>query len=192
MKPFPRRTFIIKGIGPLLMHNPAGTMKLSTGKAKVKKILTPEEEAELGAYRIDGKGSQLYGPAEGFKGGIVTAGRGRRIEKVGASTVLMGAVFNIPDLLKCPLIHQKTHKPIMTYVIDVRRAVIPSSGAAVLRARPEVTDWMTEVILEIDEERMALELVLEFFELAGRNVGWMDHRPEKGGYHGRYEVELKE
>jgi hypothetical protein len=188
---FTVRSFIVEGASALLQHNPMNLMRAPDEKPNTKKILSADQEAELSTYRLNGKGSQLYGPAQGFKAGIVSAGRGRRLGKLGAPGVLLRSVSVVPGKEKCLLFNQKTHKPITTYTVDVRRAVLPSSGAGILRARAEVHDWMTEVDLQIDEEQISPDLVVEFFELAGRSVGWMDHRPECGGYHGTYTVKMK-
>src|SRR5260370_14267179 len=104
-----------------------------------KRIDDAGAEAEAGTYRLEG--GQLYHPAIAFRSALLSAGKGRRIGKLSAPGVLSGAVFL--SHAECALVNPETGKPIKTYTIDVRRAVVQRAG--VLRRRPSIDPWATTV-----------------------------------------------
>jgi hypothetical protein len=181
--------FRVIGVSPLLMHNPLAMTASGEGSMKKPtKIPSPEEEAERGLYRLDNR--QLYVPAIAYRNSMLNAAKGRRVKalKMSARDALSGSVFNLED--RCPLFRLDSGEPIMEPdQIDVRRAVIPSSGAAVLRARGLVNNWRCNVHFHINEDFMSLELLLEIFNLAGSIKGVLDYRPECTGSFGRFVVE---
>jgi hypothetical protein len=185
--------FLIEGISPVLMHSPAGMVGAgddTTLKSRTK-IPSPQEEAERGLYRLPG--GQLYIPAIAFKNGMLGASKGRRVKalKMTARDALSGACFTVDGRDRCPLMRQVTLDPIMDLdEIDTRRAVIPSSGAAVMRSRGLIRNWCCVIDLEIDEDLITAEFVLELFTLAGTIRGVLDYRPECDGPFGRYRVKL--
>ncbi len=181
--------FAITGVSPLLMHNPEGMLLSAAGGAKTKKEkkIPPAKEAEQGAYRLPNK--QLYIPTVALRKSLLLGGVGRMDGKRSIRSILSGSVFTIAK--EAPLVHVKTGKPIETYEIDRRRAVVPPrTGASILRARPLVRDWKTYVTWEIDQDVVEIALVLRMFQLAGKIVGVLDNRPGKEGENGRYSVEL--
>jgi hypothetical protein len=179
-------TYRIVGISPLLLHNPAGSMEAG-GKKGVgtKKIPTPEDEAEAGTYRTES--GQLYLKSISFRSALLEACKGRRIGKIGAKAVLGGSVFNTDEI--CPLVDPKTGKPVKTYRINAMRAVIQKKNA-VIRHRPQIDAWATEVRFEIDGDLVSTEVVTELLGMAGRMAGVGDYRPQRGGPYGRFTAEL--
>ena len=175
----------VTSTSPLLMHNPSAMMGGNGGEVKAKKIPTPEEEAAAGAYRMEG--GQLYIPVRAFRGSILNGCKGLRIGKIAAKTVFAGALFAAGE--QCPLVDPDTGKPLKNYEIDVQRAVITSTKAAVMRARPRVDRWACELELEHDPDFLEPSQIDSVFATAGQIVGVLDYRPAKGGPYGKYKVE---
>lgn len=181
-------TFEVTGISPILMNNPAYMAQRPTGRTNVKTIPTPEEEAKRSLYRRDN--GTLYGPALGFRSGILEAAKGRRIGKKAANTILAGAVFCLYE--EVSLYHPKTKKPITDkqYIIDSRRCVLKGKDG-IIRSRAKIMEWACEVEFEVDSELVDVRIIEEIFQLAGKIIGYLDYRPQKKGFFGRYEVQLK-
>lgn len=180
--------FEVHGVSPILMNNPAYMADRKSGGTNVKTIPSPEEEAKRSLYRRDD--GTLFGPALGFRSGILEASKGRRIGKKSAKTILSGAVFCLNEQVL--LYHPKTKKPITDkhYVIDSRRAVIQKT-AGIIRSLAKIMEWACDVELEIDSELVDIKVVEEIFQLAGKIVGYLDFRPQRGGFFGRFDVKLK-
>lgn len=186
-----RFKFKITGTTPILMNSPLGMKKPgSETVAKVKKVLAPEEEAASLLYRNpDGT---VYGPA-GFKSAIATAAKGMKFGKLGGPGIIKSSVFVPIDGDKIPLFDPKTKKPLTDkdYVVDSRRAVIPSSGAGIVKSRPRFERWGCVVELDIETDFVdPVKTVLMLLKKAGQTVGYMDFRPECGGSFGRFDAEL--
>ncbi|KKL28227.1 hypothetical protein LCGC14_2377250 [marine sediment metagenome] len=175
-------SFKITGITALLQNNPASMRRSGTGLSQ-KSIPTPEEEAESKVFKeADG---QLYVPAAGFRFGIIKrACTGRRLQKRSASSVVSGALFLLSD--RCPLTNGNG-KPVTEYEIDCQRAVVQRQG--IIRARPRIPNWSTEVQYEYDDDFLSAEIIEELQTLAGKISGLGDFRPDRGGANGRYSVE---
>lgn len=187
-------TFVVRGLPgvPLLMANCEGKISMGSSDKQpaVKKTSTPEKEAEGNAYRLPS--GQLYGPAAGFRKGIILGAKGKKFGKLGAPGVILGTVFCVDGKEQCPLVHPKAGKPITDYKVDSRTAVNQTNRARIMVHRPKIMEWETEVTFQIDLARVETEVVLKFFQVAGIVAGWLAFRPEKGGGFGRYTVELKE
>jgi hypothetical protein len=189
-----RFTFAVTGESPILMNNPAGMKKPGDEPgAKIKKIPTPEEEARSLVYRDED--GQIFGPAMGFKSAIMSAAKGRKFGKVSAPAVIRGNVFCPLDVERVILKHAKTGKPLTDkdYIIDSRRAVLTSGmkKVGVVRSRPRFASWACDVVLEIETDALEPKAVEDLFKIAGRTIGYLDFRPEKGGSFGRFTVSLK-
>lgn len=183
-----RFKFEVIGTSPLLMNCPFG-MKAGGAVPKAKKIPSAEEEAYSLLYRNpDGT---VYGPP-GFKSAIKTASKGMKAGKVGMPSVVNGSVFVPVDCERIALFHPKTRKPLTDkdYIVDSRRAVIPSSKAGIVKSRPRFEKWGCIVELDIDTDFIAVDAVLMLLKKAGLTVGYCDFRPEKSGSFGRFEAEL--
>jgi hypothetical protein len=183
-------TFRIVGIKAILLHNPAGSLTGPKGP-KVKMIPSPEEEAEAGTYRMGEKpDGQLYIKSEAFFGSIVGkngGASGRKFGKVSAaSRILSGVDFDIEEC--CPLFHPTTNKPISTYEIDIRPAVI--GKARILRARPKITEWLCYLSVEIDQDFITVEQFGDLLNISGGVAGVCDNRPQCHGRFGKYTAEL--
>jgi hypothetical protein len=180
-------SFRITGTHPLLMHSPA-SMSLTERNLKTKVIPSPEEEAKASRY-VTSKGF-LYIPTQGIRNSIASGGKGRRIGKMAATTILRSAMF--PAEEQSVLLDPATGKPLTAdqYVIDTRRVQLKGRGgtSSVLRSRAMIREWCTDFILELDET-IDDDMVIEAGNIAGRLVGICDYRPEKSGPFGRYTIE---
>lgn len=184
-------TFEITGISSLLMHSTKGMLVASEkDKMKVKSIPSPEEEAEINAYRLPS--GVLYMQAISFRGSIVNSGGGASGRKIGKATANSRASAGIAINEKyesCALYHPKTKKPIKTYEIDTRPAVVQK--ARIMRSRPRIDEWACDLTWDIDTDYITVEQVLELLNISGRIAGVGDYRPQKKGWFGKYEATLK-
>lgn len=176
----------IEGVSSLLMHSPRAMMEGRPAGAAVRRIPTPEEEAEKGAYR-DEQGF-LYLPSAAFKASLMHGAGGRRIGTTAARTVLAGAVFTTEP--NTYLTDPETGAGLRDYRVHVARVVV--QRASVLRARPEIERWACVLELEVDLDFTNPRQVEELLNIAGRISGVGDFRPERRGPHGRYRAELLE
>ena len=186
----------VKGVTPLMMHNPAQLMQ-SAGRGQrtgAKSVPLPEHEAELGTYRMaDGT---FCVPAEAVRNAIIAASaqfvvKGRKTWK----TRVAPAVWVVPrDWI--PLLEADEARPLTEYVVDVRRCVLTgvTGRPAVMRARPRFDTWGLQFKIEYDTSMFpdsveAEEALYKILELAGREVGILEYRPSKGGWYGRFVIE---
>lgn len=182
-----QKLLIIKtiGLGSLLIHNPAGSMKLGSGGAEVKKIPSPKEEAEAGLYiNEDGK---LYFPSAGYRGGLFTAGKGRKIGKVSAISIIGAAVECVED--QTLLIDPDTELPLpLEYEVDIRRVVlgVGKTAKGILRARPKFNKWGGFIKYRYNSDFIDAKTIFELTKIAGIVAGLGDFRPEKKGPFGKY------
>lgn len=174
----------------ILQHNPEKLMKPADAEATISKkakIPTPDEEAELGTYRLPSGG--LYFPTAGFFNGILKAASGQKIEKKSAMSILAAALFTTAE--HTPLICPQTGDPIKDYEVDVRRVVI-NRTAAVMRGRAHIRPWCAHVEFLYEPLLLNPGILTSVFSLAGLIAGVGDYRPEKKGPFGRYSVKLVE
>lgn len=176
----------IEGMSSLLMHSPRVMMEGRTAGATTKRVPSPEEEAERGAYR-DSDGF-LYLPSAAFKASLMQGAGGRRIGTTSARTVLAGSVFATEP--NTHLIDPETGAGLRDYRIHVARVVVQRNS--ILRARPEIESWACVLELEVDLDFMNPNQVEELLNIAGRISGVGDFRPERRGPHGRYRARLLE
>lgn len=174
----------IRGVTPLLMHNPKDLMALGNGrKASRKQTLPPEVEARLGAYRTpDG---YLYVGADHFREALLRGSSGLRVGRKPLRPYLAAALF----ILEPYFVLERNGAPLTEYDrIDIRRAVVKKQG--IQRARPVIDlPWEFTARYQYDP-RVILdpENFVESAQEAGLRIGLLDYRPECGGIFGRFEV----
>ena len=174
----------ITGVSPgLLQHRfPEITMagmvnpiKLS-GKAKP----SPEEEAELAAYRMDN--GCLCQPAEHIYSTMVRAASAFQVQGRGKATYkdpVKGGLLIDPEPI-IPLL-TPAGKPIKDYQIDARPARI--QRARVMRHRPLLREWRLDfTVLLLEAETLPPEIANAILVKAGQAVGIGDYRPRFGRF----------
>jgi hypothetical protein len=178
--------FHIRGLSPLLMHNPASMLVVdeNAGKAttRAKKIPPPDIEAEAAAYRNED--GTLYFPSIGCKRGTLLASTGKKIGKLAAARLVRAGLFEAEERIH--LYHPETKEPLRNYEIFAASVVIMK--ARVIHHRPRLWPWAGTVMFEINDDFLAPEHVFDLLGQAGLLAGLGDWRPEKGGRYGRYEV----
>lgn len=175
--------FHVVGLSPVMMHSTKGMVRdEGSKKVSTKKIPDAKTEAEINAYRDDN--GDLYVPCIWFRQAAVSAGKGRKIGKQFATTLLRGSLID-PDR-RTQLIDPETGEIISEYTIDERAVVVGT--ARVIRARPRFDSWACDVPLDFDDEMLTPDLIGEILNIAGGRVGVGDYRVEKGGWFGRFSV----
>ena len=180
----------IRGLTPLLQHNAVHGMDPERGP-KVKRIPTPEEEAERGTYRLPN--GQLCVPLGALRSCLISGGIGYRVRNRALTTILKGAIIGLESIDGDPEwgpLVTHTDEAIHDYTIDIRPAFLKIRGGKVmvLRARPRINEWECEFHILYDQDFVGPDLIIETLSRAGIMVGILDFRPEKSGTFGRFEV----
>lgn len=183
-------TFKIESLSALLTHNPKAMMSQDSNAMKTKKKYIPEEEAEAGLY-VNSK-KQYCLPAIAFRSALIKAVSNKKVGKKSASAIMSAAVFNADaetvDDEMIPILDKSTMKPVKTYGIDSRRAIVMKAG--VIRHRPKFSNWSCLIPLQIDTDLVSPEVVAENLNEAGTIIGVGDYRVEKKGWFGRFKASL--
>jgi len=163
----------IKGISPLLMHS----FPMVPIEAIEKK--TPEEQAELAAYR-DPQSRELFIPGIAIQramiaGATFSKGKGRAtLQKPVAACVLVEP--------------QQALLGTKTYEIDSRPVVVPATKGRVLRHRPRLDCWSVKFDVVWDDTLLKESEVKRVLDDTGSRIGLLDFRPERKGPFGRFIV----
>ena len=175
--------FKIKGKTALLMHNPAGSMTVTTDAPKRgKDIPTPEVEAERGTYRMsDGN---LCVPAPAVRNCILNGAKGLKVGARAAGPYVSGSLLLMDEHF--PLTDEN-EDPIEDYIIDTRRVVIKGAGIMRSRAMIEVPWYITGRFLYNDVA--SVEVIRRAFQDGELTMGLLDYRIEKKGPYGSFTVE---
>ena len=191
-----RLTYTVESVTPLLMHNPASMApKPGGGKTAVKKVLTPEEEAERAAYRSpDGF---LVFPTQAFRSSLLLAAEKWPIpgKARGNISSYMAHIQVEPD--EFVSLVDGDGELIRDYVIDGRRGVNPSTGGGIWISRPKIEYWRATFSFIVDTDLIGEPetMVTQILADAGKRVGVGAFRPlppktskGKGGWFGRYRI----
>lgn len=148
--------------------------------AKGRAIRNPVEEYEDAFYRLS-NGSPAF-PALAFKACAVTActSLGKEITKV-AARQFFHVITDEGDLTK--VYYPDDCPPIMR--TDVVRV---GMGAADLRYRPEFKKWGVRLKVKFNTRAVSQEQVVNLLNLGGFAVGVGEHRPERDGDKGTFQV----
>lgn len=187
----------IKGVSPLLMHNPIGLMRTG-GSDELqrggKRIPSPKDEATAGLYRLPN--DQLFVPSDAVREAALAAaadvrddtrkGRAMMTRRFGASVFLSTEYFP----LYRPGENGDLGAPITAsdadWEVHVKRVVVQHAG--VMRGRALVRDWACDVEFEIDDTTIDQNIVYTIVNLAGKYPGLLDYRPGKKGPYGRFQA----
>lgn len=182
--------FLVTGRSSLLMNSPKA-MKVPGGPSATKAVPTPAVEAENGTYRNED--GTLYFPAMAFRRAMEAAAKGYKAGKRGLPQVIRSVVFTSGETMeKVDLHYPKTLKPLKTYTINTQRCCVGSGGrsVAVMRSRPLVESWGCYIEFEYDDEMIDEATITKTFARAGLMVGIGNFSPFRGGFYGRFNVEV--
>jgi hypothetical protein len=165
----------IAGDAPLLMHNPLGMGRGTSGGRKV--VPSAVDEAAAARYLLpDGKTLCIH--ADHVHRCLEIASRGFRVRaKEMLGPYVSGSISIAPDLISL-----RTAK----YTVDERRVVVQRAG--VMRARPLIWPWSAEFELHFDDDVIQPEFMDKVFreqvcKRAGKAIGILEYRPKFGRWH---------
>lgn len=167
------RQVTIKGIYALLMHK----YPMVPVEAIEKK--SPEEQAELGAYREPNTG-ELCIPGLCLQRALVqgatySKGKGRAsLQKQTAACLMVDPEYL---LLGCK-----------EFVVDSRAVVIKPTQGRIIRHRARLEKWEVTFTVSWDPILLKESEVRKITDDTGSRVGLLDFRPEKKGPFGRFVV----
>lgn len=168
----------ITGISPLLMNRPSALIGDNL-KDKKQTELTPEENAKLKLYEIEGK---LYQPETHIKGALVEAGKDQKVVGKGKSTYskIVGYAVEVNPF---EIVHKKQKWEVYSVL-----AVNPSTRGRNLLHRPMLKEWELDFEVTFDDDQIPPSVLKEILERSGKFVGIGDWRPSKKGRFGKYQV----
>ena len=168
----------VEGLSPLICHKWSEKAKEEMrgkqgGKARPKKMpKVPQELYEASLYSHPEGG---YGfPAIAFKKAMTSACR--YVDGV-PMTIARGAFFVEGELVKIE------GQP------NMREDMVRLQGStADIRYRGEFKKWRTKLILSYNANALSPEQIVNLLNIAGFAIGVGEHRPDKDGPYGRFQV----
>ena len=154
----------IRGLRPLLHHNPAGV--IVQGPSKGTKVYLPEEEVRKALYL--GSDEKPYQPAGHLEGAMVKAAvQHKYAGKKTYKDLFNSRIWVTPE--EIPLGGD--------WVTDARGAIVNRSR--ITRWRPRWDNWELEFEVHSDDPEIQPLIIKEVFGTAGR-IGIGDFRPKYG------------
>jgi hypothetical protein len=176
-----RLLIVVRGRTPLLTHNPQ-SMGTAPEAGRGSRIPEAEVEAEAGCYRMEDGSLAIKG--EAFRGSILGAAGAWKVKRATMKSRLSHIVV-IEDLVQ--LVDSNDGKPLTSYIIDSRRAIIMGKG--IVRRRPRFDRWGAQFTVEYDPVLVAEpKLIVDICADAGGRIGVGDFRPARNGWFGRYDI----
>ena len=192
----------IKGTSPLVVHawsDKARTMMLDKQKgiaSKGKQHKNPVEDFKASLYRLpNNEGFGL--PATAIKSAAVTAANDVELKK----TEMRRAFHVVGDLVKitAPPITEPYTQEDTEYMPDIVfehqhgasmrcDMVRLAMSTADIRFRAQFPKWSVTFVVEYNTRVISKSQLVNLFNVAGFGVGLCEHRPEKNGSWGRFEV----
>ena len=183
------RSYKIKGIRPLIMHNEQLSDPLNKWAKAVREISAKRKKTDedlLEMSRREWMGA-LYYDAE--IGPYIPERCLERMMRDAAAKHKRGkdviAGMLVTD--RVPLEYKGTRDPDTMWDSEdfLLRASVGVSGKRVIRSRPKFEDWAVAFTVEYDETVLQASDLDLFVELSGRLIGLLDWRPK----YGRFTVE---
>jgi hypothetical protein len=180
----------IKGITPLLMNrfHEENEVSVSSGVSAVQvgDKGTPRQQADKKRYAD--KENNLYIPGPNIFACLINAGKFHKVGKnkvTTQKTSLVPAGITVEEIV-IPLSDGNGGK--VTWEVDSRSVVIPSTGGRIMCHRPRVDEWVATFSLDVDTEMFHPNFVRKLMDDAGKKCGLGDYRPERKGPFGRFVV----
>ena len=179
----------IQGVSPILM-NPATDELLDAlfGGAGARKAKATDRTMESVAKEkiIRDENGVIGIPIEYLFSCLVEAGRQIKIDSKRAISTKDSTL--LPSFLALEEMFLPFHDQDEPMIVDKRRGKLPKDGTAVCIVRPKFKRWSFDVIISVDEKKIAEDKVRTLFDTAGCSVGLGDFRPSCRGQFGRFRV----
>jgi hypothetical protein len=136
----------------------------------------PQKEYEQSLYPKSEKGKHQF-PTSWFKGTMTNAAHTFDTVKRAQAK---GACFVVGEFVEVegePNMHEAT--------------VRLETGVAMQRFRAEFKKWSARLTIEFNPKVISEEKIIHLLDAAGFSVGVGDHRPQKNGTNGRFEVDYE-
>jgi hypothetical protein len=184
-------TFQMKGIAPLLFHNNRLADPLDTYSKAIKAISGKRKKTEedleemarlefLGSMYVNGQKEPVI-PAKLIYGMLAGKGGAARKEKEGpAAKAGLFINGNFPLEFDGP----KTPEALWEDERFRSREAVRIQSSTVIRTRPVFEEWAAKVTVEYAPDLISEDTLKRWVEVAGREVGVGDWRPQ----HGRFSV----
>lgn len=183
-----KKTFQIKGISGLLMHNGQLANPYNKFAKEMKQYTKKRKKTDadidaisrlefLGGLYMDDKGNYIITP-ECWEATLVNAAKK---SKLGGQAVL-GITVPEPSILEVDGPTDPEKRLLDPAFVDARMVVI--SKKRVLRTRPFFPRWATTLTVLFDTNHLNESDIVQFVVDGGRMIGLLDWRPK----YGRYEV----
>ena len=192
--------FRIAGISPIIHHNGAAgldtrsaisreiaaiTAKRGGNRTEVDEDRLRELECQRSLWLNEGGAPAI--PAAAIRAAIETGARKRK-----QGPQVRGGLVVLETSFEYDTIRYGTELEVLgknaQFTVPV---VVQRNRIARTRAKFDLP-WRCTVDVDVDEELIDREQLLEWLDIAGRQVGLGDWRPEKSGLHGRFKVESLE
>ncbi len=164
----------IEGDADLIMHQ---FPEDRPGLHRPRQILTPEEQAEQAAFRDPEQGDQLYIPGRWVQSMLRAAGEryGKRFRSIvpAAVQVLSDYLYLVEPM--------DSQKPVRTYDVDARSVLVSRTRERVMRYRPRIEGWATEIPLRINDRILSVDDIKKLMIRGGERIGLGEMRPQLGG-----------
>ena len=177
----------ISGVSPLICNKftDAAAEKASngTGISTVGHRGSPREIAESKLYL--GLNGKPMIPQPNLFRSIIDAGTFFKAGKSKVTTLkssLIPACLAITEV-EIPIVHTDP------WTVDTRAVRIPSTGGRILAHRPCFFDWRLAFQMELDDTILAVEILRDIVDTAGKRIGLGDFRPATKGPFGRFRVD---
>jgi hypothetical protein len=182
-------TFKIRGLVPCLMHNGQLADPLNKWAVELKKVTAKRKKTEddivemariehaAGLY-LNADDENPQWPIPNITACIRDGARKSKEGKVAQSGVIV--VGHAPLIYKGP----KTIDGLWSEKRFVDRSKVKVGQASVMRTRPIFPEWELEFTVEYSPDLVQRDRLEEWVEVAGRQIGLSDWRPN----YGRFEV----
>lgn len=177
---------VIEGVSPLLQNRFTDEAQLAAtagSRSSISNDRVPAlEQAEKKLYTAED--GSIVVPQPNLYRCFIDAGK---FVKVGKSKVttqktsILSAAMQIDPLL-IPVESDSGWK------VDTRPVRIPATGGRILCHRPCFDHWQLRFRVDLDESIISRNLFREIVDIAGRQIGLGDYRPDCKGPYGRFKV----
>lgn len=176
----------IRGTAPLVVHRFSEKAKremldAARGKKTPRTPKDPDAEYEAAFYRLKDGGNGF--PALAFK--AATVGGARFFGNQITMTALKQFIFFSGE----PGQDGHQYVPIIGKPTMREDVVRVGRGGTDLRYRPEFSEWSSILTVTYVKSMLTRDSLLSLIDAGGMGIGVAEHRPEKGGDWGTYEID---